>query len=196
MVNSGKITRNLGVFVLFLPWLSERPLSLGQSMDRIVEFFESRIRLAQWRARVLLLGLPVMLWCGLFFSCSFHVWSWVKSRVKSNHDASWEKHSWKDPKDSGKLSPIMTFLLMVGELYIICWYMFTDLFLTQIESVFSLTDFENCSCQLFQSIFDVAAWWKDMCRKISDLVEWKARKLQNSVPGPSPKWLARFFSPH
>ena len=43
---------------------------------------------------------------------------------------------------------------MVGELYIIlCWYMFTDLFLTQIESVFSLTDFENCSCQLFQSIF-------------------------------------------
>ena len=61
MVNSGKITRNLGVFVLFLPWLSERPLSLGQSMDRIVEFFESRIRLAQWRARVLLLGLTVML---------------------------------------------------------------------------------------------------------------------------------------
>ena len=62
VVNSEKITRNLGVFVRKkTTWLSERPLSLGQSMDRIVEFFESRIRLAQWRARVLLLGLPVML---------------------------------------------------------------------------------------------------------------------------------------
>lgn len=116
-----------------------------------IESSNFRIRLAQWRARVLLLGLPVMLWCGFFFH--------VVSMFEAGWNLGWNPIMMPVGKNTAEKiqrirenSPPNNDLLFHSDW--IC---------------FQLDRFWKLQLSAFSIHFDLTAWWTDMCRKKKDI---------------------------